>query len=80
MAIDKTKKTRIIVTVTTELKEQLEVQAQKEYRTVANLLILLPAQSRFPLNLLHLLIAPLYKYLLLKNYDLLLFSLFISSI
>ena len=30
MAIDKTKKTRIIVTVTKELKEQLEVQAKKE--------------------------------------------------
>ena len=38
MAIDKTKKTRIIVTVTRELKEQLEVQAKKENRTVANLL------------------------------------------
>ena len=38
MAIDKTKKTRIIVTVTKELKEQLEVQAEKENRTVANLL------------------------------------------
>ena len=38
MAIDKTKKTRIIVTVTKELKEQLEVQAKKENRTVANLL------------------------------------------
>ena len=36
MAIDKTKKTRIIVTVTKELKEQLEVQAKKENRTVAN--------------------------------------------
>ena len=38
MAIDKTKKTRIIVTVTKKLKEQLEVQAKKENRTVANLL------------------------------------------
>ena len=38
MAIDKTKKTRIIVTVTKELKGQLEVQAKKENRTVANLL------------------------------------------
>ena len=38
MAIDKTKKTRIIVTVTKELKEQLEVQAKRENRTVANLL------------------------------------------
>ena len=38
MAIDKIKKTRIIVTVTKELKEQLEVQAKKENRTVANLL------------------------------------------
>ena len=38
MAIDKTKKTRIIVTVTKELKEQLKVQAKKENRTVANLL------------------------------------------
>ena len=38
MAIDKTTKTRIIVTVTKELKEQLEVQAKKENRTVANLL------------------------------------------
>ena len=38
MAIDKTKKTRIIVTVTKELKERLEVQAKKENRTVANLL------------------------------------------
>ena len=38
MAIDKSKKTRIIVTVTKELKEQLEVQAKKENRTVANLL------------------------------------------
>ena len=38
MAIDKTKKTRIIVTVTKELKEQLEEQAKKENRTVANLL------------------------------------------
>ena len=38
MAIDKNKKTRIIVTVTKELKEQLEVQAKKENRTVANLL------------------------------------------
>ena len=38
MAIDKTKKTRIIVTVTKELKEQLEVLANKENRTVANLL------------------------------------------
>ena len=38
MAIDKTRKTRIIVTVTKELKEQLEVQAKKENRTVANLL------------------------------------------
>ena len=38
MAIDKTKKTRIIVTVTKELKEQIEVQAKKENRTVANLL------------------------------------------
>ena len=38
MAIDKTEKTRIIVTVTKELKEQLEVQAKKENRTVANLL------------------------------------------
>ena len=38
MAIDKTKKTRIIVTVTKELKEQLEAQAKKENRTVANLL------------------------------------------
>ena len=38
MAIDKTKKIRIIVTVTKELKEQLEVQAKKENRTVANLL------------------------------------------
>ena len=38
MAIEKTKKTRIIVTVTKELKEQLEVQAKKENRTVANLL------------------------------------------
>ena len=38
MAIDKTKKTRIIVTVTKELKEQLEVQSKKENRTVANLL------------------------------------------
>lgn len=31
-------KTRIIVTVTKELKEQLEIQAKKENRTVANLL------------------------------------------
>lgn len=31
-------KTRIIVTVTKELKEQLEEQAKKENRTVANLL------------------------------------------
>ena len=38
MAIDKNKKTRIIVTVTKELKEQLEIQAKKENRTVANLL------------------------------------------
>ena len=38
MAIDKTKKTRIIVTVTKELKEQLEIQEKKENRTVANLL------------------------------------------
>ena len=38
MAIDKNKKTRIIVTVTKELKEQLEVQAKKVNRTVANLL------------------------------------------
>ena len=38
MTIDKTEKTRIIVTVTKELKEQLEVQAKKENRTVANLL------------------------------------------
>ena len=38
MAIDKTKKTRIIVTVTKELKEQIEVQAKKEKRTIAKLL------------------------------------------
>ena len=38
MAIDKTEKTRIIVTVTKELKEQLEAQEKKENRTVANLL------------------------------------------
>ena len=38
MAIDKTKKKRIIVIVTKELKEQLEVQAKKENRTVADLL------------------------------------------
>ena len=38
MAIDKNKKTRIVITVPIELKEKLEVQAKKENRTVANLL------------------------------------------
>lgn len=38
MAIDKTTKTRIVVTVPKELKERLEIQAKKENRTVANLL------------------------------------------
>lgn len=38
MAIDKTTKTRIVVTVPIELKEQLDKQAKKENRTVANLL------------------------------------------
>lgn len=38
MAIDKTTKTRIVVTVPIDLKERLEVQAKKENRTVANLL------------------------------------------
>lgn len=38
MAIDKTTKTRIVVTVPIELKEKLEIQAKKENRTVANLL------------------------------------------
>lgn len=31
-------KTRIIVTVTKELKDKLDIQAKKENRTVANLL------------------------------------------
>ena len=38
MAIDRTTKTRIVVTVPIELKKKLEVQAEKENRTVANLL------------------------------------------
>lgn len=38
MAIDKTTKTRIVVTVPLELKERLDEQAKKENRTVANLL------------------------------------------
>jgi hypothetical protein len=38
MAIDKTTKTRIVVTVPIELKNKLEEQARKENRTVANLL------------------------------------------
>lgn len=38
MSIDKTTKTRIIVTVPIELKDKLEIQAKKENRTVANLL------------------------------------------
>lgn len=38
MAIDKTTKTRIVVTVPLELKEQLDAQAKKENRTTANLL------------------------------------------
>lgn len=33
-----TDKTRIIVTVTKDLKEQLDIQAKKENRTVANLM------------------------------------------
>ena len=36
--IDRTTKTRIVVTVPIELKKKLEVQAEKENRTVANLL------------------------------------------
>lgn len=31
-------KTRIVITVTKELKDKLEIQAEKENRTVANLL------------------------------------------
>ena len=38
MSINKEIKTRIIVTVTKELKAKLEEQAKKENRTVANLL------------------------------------------
>ena len=38
MPINKEIKTRIIVTVTKELKTKLEEQAKKENRTVANLL------------------------------------------
>ena len=38
MSINKETKTRIIVTVTKELKSKLEEQAKKENRTVANLL------------------------------------------
>lgn len=38
MSIDKTTKTRIVVTVPLELKDQLDAQAKKENRTVANLL------------------------------------------
>ena len=38
MSINKEIKTRIIVTVTKELKVKLEEQAKKENRTVANLL------------------------------------------
>ena len=38
MSINKEIKTRIIVTVTKELKSKLEEQAKKENRTVANLL------------------------------------------
>lgn len=38
MSIDKTTKTRIVLTVPIELKKQLEIQAKKENRTVANLL------------------------------------------
>ena len=38
MAINKTNKTRIVVTVPIELKEKLVIQAKKENRTVANLL------------------------------------------
>ena len=38
MAIDKTTKTRIVITVSKDLKEKLEIQAKKENRTVANLL------------------------------------------
>ena len=38
MAIDKTTKTRIVVTVPIELKERLEIQAKKENRTVSTLL------------------------------------------
>lgn len=38
MSINKEIKTRIIVTVTKELKIKLEEQAKKENRTVANLL------------------------------------------
>lgn len=38
MAIDKTTKTRIVVTVPIDLKEKLDKQAKKENRTVANLL------------------------------------------
>ena len=36
--IDRKTKTRIVVTVPIELKKKLEVQAEKENRTVANLL------------------------------------------
>jgi hypothetical protein len=38
MAIDKNTKTRIVITVPIELKKQLEIQAKKENRTVANLI------------------------------------------
>ena len=38
MSIDKTTKTRIVVTIPIALKEKLEIQAKKENRTVANLL------------------------------------------
>ena len=38
MSINKEIKTRIIVTVTKELKAKLEERAKKENRTVANLL------------------------------------------
>lgn len=38
MAINKQTKTRILVTVPIDLKEKLEIQAEKENRTVANLL------------------------------------------
>ena len=39
MAIDKTTKTRIVITVSKDLKEKLEIQAKKENRTVANLVM-----------------------------------------